>query len=322
MEIPNQISGGGSVAIEIPATEIVGVDVAPAQADESEGSQLHFTCGLPSGVFLSMSFVSFIYAVLAPWLLWRATDHVALMWTSSILACSYGALWTIALSEQKLTGALAILSRVSYVALVAFASTHLIGTTNGISIVYLDTFYVAVMLGYAVAEYRLRCGTEECPSAIVAKPPLDQEQEQGREVGLFYIAFLFSSFSLCVVGRMAWLLLFPCGSKCLISSVIEELTMETSLLFYVWVTFVSIPLLEGALVCFDTVLYKIPIYFGAWYVLGVLLGVPVGFAFEMLIFWIETMAMAGFFGYCLAVHAYCKRYHLCSSQDYFTFTFS
>ena len=346
MEIPNQISGGGgggSVVIEIPAaTEIAGVDTAPAKVcDDDPRAQplrdrewvsqlppdhpLRYTCGLPNGVFLSMSFVTIIYAVIAPWMLWRvATDHVSLMWTSSILACSYGALWTIALSARLAGAFLAIIFRVSYVALVAFASTHLIGTANGISIVYLDTFYVAGMLGYAVAEYRLRRGTEQCPSAILAaKPPPLEDQERGdEEAGLYYMGFLFGSVSLCLVGRMAWLLLYPCGGKCLISYVIEELSFEASMLIYIWVIFVSLTQLEGALVCYNTLFCKMPICFGAWFVLGVLLGVPVSGAIEMLIFWIGTMALAGFFGYCLAVHAYCKRYHLCSWQDYFTFTFS
>uniref|UniRef100_A0A0D3HIK4 Transmembrane protein n=1 Tax=Oryza barthii TaxID=65489 RepID=A0A0D3HIK4_9ORYZ len=269
----------------------------------------HYTCGLPNFVFFAMAMVSFLYAVIVPFLLWRAAADkpTSLIWTWSILACSYGIFWIISLSE--VLGVIVVFFRVSYVALVAAASTQLVGSITGVSIVYLDTFYVAGMVGYAVAEYRMRRGIEECPSAVAAMPPLiSQEQERNREVNVFYAAFMFGLVSLVTVGRMAWLVFFSNaggGGGGRISSVLEELSVETCFVSFQWTAFVALPL---SLVSFNALFCWVPICYVAWHVLGAILGALVGsVAIEVLFFWLAAVAMAGFFGYCLAVHARCKR---------------
>lgn len=269
----------------------------------------HYTCGLPNFVFFAMAMVSFLYAVIVPFLLWRAAADkpTSLIWTWSILACSYGIFWIISLSE--VLGVIVVFFRVSYVAFVATASTQLVGSITGVSIVYLDTFYVAGMVGYAVAEYRMRRGIEECPSAVAAMPPLiSQEQERNREVNVFYAAFMFGLVSLVTVGRMAWLVFFSNGGGGgggRISSVLEELSVETCFVSFQWTAFVALPL---SLVSFNALFCWVPICYVAWHVLGAILGALVGsVAIEVLFFWLAAVAMAGFFGYCLAVHARCKR---------------
>uniref|UniRef100_A0A0E0BFN9 Uncharacterized protein n=1 Tax=Oryza glumipatula TaxID=40148 RepID=A0A0E0BFN9_9ORYZ len=213
-------------------------------------------------------------------------------------------LWIISLSETL--GAILVFFRVSYVALVAAACTQLVGPITGVSVAYLDTFYVAGMVGYAVAEYRMRRGIEECPSAVAAMPPLiSQEQERNREVNVFYAAFMFGLVSLVTVGRMAWLVFFSNGGGGRISSVLEELSVETCFVSFQWTAFVALPL---SLVSFNALFCWGAICYVAWHVLGAILGALVGsVAIEVLFFWLAAVAMAGFFGYCLAVHARCKR---------------
>ncbi|EEC67732.1 hypothetical protein OsI_35235 [Oryza sativa Indica Group] len=167
------------------------------------------------------------------------------------------------------------------------------------------------MVGYAVAEYRMRRGIEECPSAVAAMPPLiSQEQERNREVNVFYAAFMFGLVSLVTVGRMAWLVFFSNGGGGgggRISSVLEELSVETCFVSFQWTAFVALPL---SLVSFNALFCWVPICYVAWHVLGAILGALVGsVAIEVLFFWLAAVAMAGFFGYCLAVHARCKRRH-------------
>uniref|UniRef100_A0A0E0MCT1 Uncharacterized protein n=1 Tax=Oryza punctata TaxID=4537 RepID=A0A0E0MCT1_ORYPU len=134
-------------------------------------------------------------------------------------------------------------------------------------------------------------------------PPLSQEQERNREANVFYAAFMFGLVSLVFVGRMAWVIFFSDDGGGRISSVLEELSVETDFVIFQWTAFVALPL---SLVSFNTLFCWGAICYAAWHVLGGILGALVGVAIEVLFFWLAAVAMAGFFGYCLAVHARCK----------------
>lgn len=93
-----------TVDAETPAMEILG-DIAGGEEEENilstesekpapplsrreriallpPNHPYHYTCGLPNFVFFAMAMVSFLYAVIIPFLLWRAADKpTSLIWT-------------------------------------------------------------------------------------------------------------------------------------------------------------------------------------------------------------------------------------------------
>lgn len=277
---------------------------------------IHYTFGLPHWVVGWMGFVSLLYVVLAPWLLWHAADQpLALVCTFSLLACSYLFFWIHCLSETM--SVLIVFFRMSYIALLSSFIGHLIGPVNGMAVVYLETFYAAGMLGYAVAEYRQLVGSERSASAVVGHSSESKEKQRRREEWVCYIAFLESCPSLMFLARMVWLVLVPDADRRILF-VVMELSLETCGLSFYWGAFVALIWLDGALISVDTVFCRVTVHFGAWCVLSALLTFVVGDAAGMLVLWLITMVMVGFFGYSLAVYAHYKQilatryYCLCS----------
>ncbi|XP_062182878.1 uncharacterized protein LOC133886981 [Phragmites australis] len=302
-----------------PPAEVTPPEEKKPPAEVRPGRDDRYTLGVPdpySNLFcalLGMALVSVLYVWLTPWVLKRvAGKPTAIVLASSLLAGCYILLWTITLSETM--GFLTIFFRGTYVVLLALTAAHHIGPESGAAFASLCTFYAAGMLGYAIAEHRQLAGSEKSASAVVTPPYRGEEHQQRREGWFFYGCFIQGITTLCFLVRMAWVIFFPAdvafsaddpADRILL--VVEELSLETVALAWLWSDFVSLVLLEEALVSLETMFIKVPAFFVAIYTLNVVLLVAVSSAAGLLVLLPAPIAMSGFLGYCLAVYARYKK---------------
>lgn len=255
--------------------------------------------------------VSLLYALLTPWLLCRVASHPsALVWTTSLVSCSYFFIGTIYFSSDTTTTAiLSVFFRVSCGTLLTVAATHLMGSNTGAIIFTLFTFYAAGMLGYAIGEYLQRAGFENSADIAAARPLRDEDLQKSRDECVFYICFIQGNMSLGLIVRMAWVVLFPPSRWCqrppMMISCSSSMSSHWRPCFFpgcgpTWWLYSSWNrLLSQSIPCSASVLLA------TWRCIHstfVFLIVKWNAA-AMLIHWALAISMAGFFGYCLAFHA-------------------
>ncbi|TVU26763.1 hypothetical protein EJB05_29323 [Eragrostis curvula] len=311
LSVETTASGEGTQSTE---TKIVAAEISSAQPSSPVGNPSYLnilSLGRNQdldGAVLFMAFLSVLYVLLTPWLLWRVVDQrMTFVWTTSLLSCSYFFIGTVCFSETM--GPLGMLSRFSGCILLAVAATYLISPITGAGIVGLVTFYGAGILGYSIGEHLQRIGIEKSAAVVASRPPRDEEHEKRRDEWFVSAFCILGPISLLDLARMVWVVFVP-GSAIFVGppgdeplSVVHELSLETLFLAWTWSSIVALALLEEAFVSAKTVWYKGLACFGVSYMLSVELMVVKRNAASLMVMWTVSMATVGFFGYCLAVYA-------------------
>ncbi|CAO2148004.1 unnamed protein product [Urochloa humidicola] len=266
----------------------------------------HYSFGLPNTSVGGMALLTLLFLALAAALLRRThpapPQAVSVVWTVSLLVCSYLGCWAYTLSRTM--GAAAVFLRVTYPAALACAAGAVAGPVSGMAAAHLCTAWAAGMLGYALAEHRLHVGGEAASGEAAARTPSAPLRE-GQKLTAVHALFTASLMTLCLGARAAWLLFFPgrYGAE-RPSLFLVELAALVWLDLYLWAMLVACFLLREALVSMRSMMRA---YFccGASGALGAL-GVMV--SDWVWVYWtgMEMMAMAAFFGYMLAVNTRCK----------------
>ncbi|KAL6658468.1 hypothetical protein ACP70R_004054 [Stipagrostis hirtigluma subsp. patula] len=289
---------------------------------------LHYTFGLRNGVVAGMILVSLLFAVLAAFVLSALSssrqpqtapaaapspaseetvvrqpllaEAVSVVWTVSLLLCSYLAFWILALSSSM--GALAVFFRVSYGALLAFAAAGLVGPAAGMVTAHLTTAWVAGMLGHALAEHRMRTGSERAADEAAARAP--PRRSEGQALTVVHCVFTASLVTLALAARVVWLAFFPSYDDENSFLMAMELSILVWTILYFWALLMVPFSLHEALVSMDF-MARLFFYYMASMVPSVVCVLVSTWLF-VYYFGVEMMAMAAFFGYIIAVHARCK----------------
>ncbi|XP_062182797.1 uncharacterized protein LOC133886901 [Phragmites australis] len=233
------------------------------------------------------------FALFTSLALWFSADQPRrAVWTFSVIASSYLALWTISLTATIHAGT--VLVSVSYMALVAAAVTHL-SSSAGIFIMLLDTAYAAGLFGYALSDYRQRKGTERSAEAV----PTRSEDDLKWDRGVFcMVSFYATVTSLVCAAGAAWVIYYTVDEYWIV--LLLSILIDLSL--FLWACLVAVQKLHGALITDNQM--------GFIYWSGVLLFLPdfllsylFGEAIGVLVHPLGMIGMAGFLGYSLGVHA-------------------
>ncbi|KAL6870737.1 hypothetical protein ACP4OV_014585 [Aristida adscensionis] len=266
-----------------------------------------YSLGVPCLVLVSV-----VFAVLTPWLLWRAAGQpTAFVWTGSLLACSYLVIGTVCLSCRM--GFAYAFFRVSYVLLLGFAAANLVGAVRAAAVASLATFGAAWMFGYAVGEHRQLVGAEWSAVAVVRHHP---SWDDDHKAWFLLICSYIGAVTLATIARMAWLIAVP-ASACFLQSkddhteealfVVMELAVEAFVIVGFWSIPVAVNLLERQVIfSMGAMSLRVLGIFAASILLNSVLSHAVGNAAGLLVFWVMAMGMAAFLGYGLAVHAWCE----------------
>uniref|UniRef100_K3ZMW8 Uncharacterized protein n=1 Tax=Setaria italica TaxID=4555 RepID=K3ZMW8_SETIT len=157
----------------------------------------HYYFGLPNGSVSGMFLVSLLFVALAVVLLPRThpAQTVSVVWTVSLLVCSYLACWTYTFSRTM--GAAAVFFRV------------VAGPVAGMASAHLCTAWAAGLLGYALAEHRLHVGSERTADEAAARTLPSSSLGKREKFTAVQGVFLASLATLGLGARVAWLVFFP-----------------------------------------------------------------------------------------------------------------
>ncbi|CAL5036675.1 unnamed protein product [Urochloa decumbens] len=141
---------------------------------------------------------------------------------------------------------------------------------------------------------------------------------------LMCFLFVHGVLSLLVLVRMLWVVLYP-GSVMFmvatdnhdseVSLVVEEFSLETLFIIWPWACFVAVILQKGTVVSMSTMVYKVPAYAAALYILSAVLSIALGEAYGLLALWPAPMAMVGLFGYIIAMFSRYNHIRASLSKD-------
>ncbi|CAL4982070.1 unnamed protein product [Urochloa decumbens] len=296
----------------------------PDGIDPVQWRRSNYTCGLSNTSLAGMILVTLLFVPLVVVLLCRlpgpasspapapAETHtepwlptlqqtVSVVWTVSLLACSYLGFWIYTFSRTM--GAAAVFFRVSYGVTLAYAAAGLAGPASGVAAAHLATAWAAGLLGYALAEYRMRDGGgERAADEAAARTPA--VLSEGQELSRFYAVFMSSMMTLFLAAIAAWAVFAPGdGEQGTVLRLLGISALVWWILFF-WATIVNLSFLHEALVSGDF-LSRFLYYFMGSIFLGFLCSL-VSLWLWVYCFGLEMMAMAAFFGYTLAVNARCK----------------
>ncbi|CAN6362474.1 unnamed protein product [Urochloa humidicola] len=293
----------------------------PAELDPVQWRRSNYSCGLRNTSLAGMILVTLIFIPLAAVLLCRlpgpasspapapADDprlptlqqSVCVVWTVSLLICSCLSFWIYTFSRTM--GAAAVFFRVSYGVTLAYAAAGLAGPASGVAAAHLATAWAAGLLGYALAEHRMRDGGgERADDEAAARTPA--VPSEGQELSHFYAVSMSSMMTLFLAAIAAWAVFVPGdGEQGTVLRLLGISVLVWWILFF-WATVVNLCFLREALVSGDF-LTRVFYYFMGSMVLSFLCSL-VSLWLWVYCFGLEMMAMAAFFGYTLAVNVRCK----------------
>jgi hypothetical protein len=129
--------------------------------------------------------------------------------------------------------------------LLAIAASHVIGPVTGATTVSFITCYEDRMLGYYLQCVRI--DIKRLEDVVTSLPACEEEREKRREEWIFFYCCQLGIISLFVV--VPW-----CGCSSSTGTfenpveeplpVVQELSMDTHLLAWIWMVIVAVPLLE------------------------------------------------------------------------------
>ncbi|XP_062183000.1 uncharacterized protein LOC133887099 [Phragmites australis] len=236
--------------------------------------------------------LSVLLVVAMPVVAWRSLGQpLLLVWRLSLLVCFCFSIWTRLLDVNMRARTVFFCSSFGFVlALYADAAKD---PRIGMLIAYLNSHIAVGMMGYALAERRQRDGTEVSAAAV---PILSDEQAER----LLHLQMLGGAYhvllTLGVAAYVAWVLCHMADYPT------EQLVMHVffplSGLLLFWIPFVASMLLQGALMA-ETEHILLIIYLFFTVLLFALTSVTLGDIWAMIIAWLATLGLSGFFGYCL-----------------------
>ncbi|CAL4989166.1 unnamed protein product [Urochloa decumbens] len=160
-------------------------------------------------------------------------QSVPVVWTVSLLICSYLSFWIYTFSRTK--GAAAVFLRVSYAAALAYAAAGLAGPATGVAAAHLATAWAAGLLGYALAEHRMRDGGGE-RAAVEAAARTPAVRREGQELSLIHGVFMSTQMTLFLAAIVVWLV---------------GLSLVVWWIIFFWATVVNLCFLHRALIFGD-----------------------------------------------------------------------
>ncbi|KAL6606815.1 hypothetical protein ACP70R_042468 [Stipagrostis hirtigluma subsp. patula] len=307
MEMDLEERGGICLGDDDEHSVDIDAQECPPGCDPALWRRRNYTFGLRNTALVGMVLVSLLFAAVAASLLLRRHPDkpplqlsVSVVWTVSLLLCSYFSFWIYTLSRTM--GAIAILFRVSYGALLAFAGGALFGPTTGATIVHLNAAWTAGLLGYSLAQYRLHTGSELAADEAAARTP--PSRSEGQTLTVVHCVFTASLVTLALAARVVWLVFFPSYSDENSHFMVMELSILVWTILYFWAMLMVPFLLHEALVSMDFMM-RLYFYYIASTVPSIVCLLVSTWLFAYY-FGMQMMAMAAFFGYILAVHEHCK----------------
>jgi hypothetical protein len=243
-----------------------------------------------SGKLTPTRAVFLVSTLVALWL--SAGQPSRAVWTFTVIAISYLALWTIYLTAalQPLT----VLVSLSYVMLLAISVTHL-SSAAGVFLMLLDTAYAAGLFGYALAEYRQRKGSERSAEALQTR--VKQEELKNDKAVITMVSLYATVASLLSAAGAAWVIFYATDMYWVV--VLLSLLIDLSL--FCWAGLVGMHLLHGVLFADDQMAF---IFWGTVLLVlpDFLLSYLFGEAIGVLVHLIGLMGVAGILGYSLSVY--------------------
>ncbi|KAL6870802.1 hypothetical protein ACP4OV_014650 [Aristida adscensionis] len=189
-----------------------------------------------------------------------------------------------------------------------FAAAGLAGAAAGIEAAHLNAAFVSGLLGYALAEHRVRATRGEGAAAEAAPraPPPGSRAARTQAIGAANLLGLSWLVTLCLAARVAWVSFFSEDGDLDADYLVLELSCMAWITLFVWAGLVAKHFLNEAVVKLESMMH-LYCCFIASVVVGGLCSLLVSSPW-LLPCWmgVEMMAMAAFLGYMLAVHARCK----------------
>ena len=193
--------------------------------------------------------------------------------------------------------AAAIFIRFSYGALLAHAAGSLAGPVTGMTLAHLGTACAAGLLGHALAEYRMRDGSERAAEEAAARTMAAAAEVIERQSLAFYHTACVSGLTtLFMAARVVWLVFFPTYSY--FPFIVFELSCLVCWILYFWAAVVALP---NALVSVDLMMRLMCYHIGS-YLPSIILFFVLFPWLWIYYFGLQMMAMAAFFGYLLALN--------------------
>ncbi|CAL4982071.1 unnamed protein product [Urochloa decumbens] len=196
-------------------------------------------------------------------------------------------------------GAAGVFFRVSYGATLAYTAAGLVGPAAGMAVAHLSTAWAAVLLGYALAEYRIHTGSELAADEAAARTP--PSRSEGQQLTLVHCVAMSSLTTLFLAARVVWLVFFPFYGEDSQFLLVLELSVLIWWILYFWAIIINHYLLHQAVVS-NEFMKRLLCYYLASCAPSIFCGL-LDFWFFAYYFGLEMMAMAAFFGYILAVNA-------------------
>jgi hypothetical protein len=214
------------------------------------------------------------------------------VWTFTVIAISYLALWTIYLTA--VIHPFTVLVSLSYVMLLAISVTHL-SSSAGVFLILLDTAYAAGLFGYALAEYRQRKGSEPAAEALHTRV---KQEELKNDEDVITMVSLYATVASIVSAAGAALVIFYTTDM---YWVVYLLSLLIDLSLFCWTGLVGMHLLHVVLFDEDQMAF---LYWGTVLLLlpDFLLTYLFGQAIGVLVHLIGLMGVAGILGYSVSVY--------------------